>query len=189
MNQSVSKNHPRSAPLVRGKQTPLQITAPALRTRTEPWPVSKYQVLQCWEGQQRPKPQGPPPRYLLQYSQAIVGGTCSPLLALCLKLEDSMSGTMGRYLLSWGRHMNRTYLDITGQQIGFREFLLEVFSFETQNHCKVRAVIAPPIQQSLRTKAGGIPTFPTLQRHQVTVIVKWCDDNVHKIELTLMRKQ
>lgn len=83
--------------------------------------------------------------YLLPYSQAIVGGTRSPLLALCLKLEDSMSGTMGRYLLSWGRQRNRTYPDKTRQQIGFREFLLEVFTFETQNHCKVKAVIAPPV--------------------------------------------
>lgn len=48
---------------------------------------------------------------------------------------------------------------------------------------------SPPVQERLRPKAAGVPTFPTLQRHQVTVIVKRCDDNMHKVELTLRSKQ
>lgn len=68
-------------------------------------------------------------------------------------------------------------------------FLLEVFTCETETHCKAKAVTASTTQERLRTKAGGIPTFPTLQSHQVTVIVQWRDDNVHKIELTLRRNQ
>lgn len=49
--------------------------------------------------------------------------------------------------------------------------------------------MAPPLQERLRPKAAGAPTFPTLQRHQVTVIVKRGDDNMHEVELTLRRKQ
>jgi len=115
--------------------------------------------------------------------------TCAALQALRLNLDDHEGGTVGKYLLSWGRQVSRTYPDIPGQQTGFREFLLEVFTFEAQNHCEVKAVTAPPVQERRRAKAGGFPTFPTLQRHQVAVVVQRRDDNVHKVELTLRREQ
>jgi len=81
------------------------------------------------------------------------------------------------------------HTDAAMQQIGFREFLLEAFTFGMQKHCKVMSIIAPAIKERLRRNAGGIPTFSTLQCDQVAVIVKWCYDNMHKIELTLMGKQ
>lgn len=88
------------------------------------------------------------------------------------------------------RYINRMSTDVTGQQIGFGEFLLEAFTFGMQKHCKVMSIIAPPtIKKRLRTNARGIPTFSTLQRHQITVIVKRRYDNMHKIELTLTGKQ
>lgn len=94
MNQSVSKKHPRSAPLARGKQTPLQITAPALLNfhgAMISFQVSGPAVLGRTA---EAKATGTSTSYLLQYSQVIVERTCSTLLALCPKLEDSMSGTM-----------------------------------------------------------------------------------------------
>lgn len=81
------------------------------------------------------------------------------------------------------------YTDVAMQQIGFREFLLEAFTFGMQKHCIVMSVIALAIKKRLRRNAGGIPTFSTLQCDQVAVVVKWCYDDMHKIELTLMGKQ